>query len=96
MTLQDLTIKKEKLNAFRPLSKLEVDELNRQLKFDHIWSSNAIEGNTLTKYETISVLETGLTVDGKPIKDYLEVLDLSQAYDFVESLATKKEPLSIS
>ncbi len=38
------------------------------------WSSNAIEGNTLSRSETAIILEKGLTIGGKPLKDHLEAL----------------------
>ncbi|MEM1457053.1 Fic family protein [Pediococcus pentosaceus] len=93
MELNHLTDLKAELNKYRPLTKTQIDEINRQKKLEHVWSSNSIEGNTLNRYETATVLETGMTVGGKPIKDYLEVLDLSNAYDYVWDMATKKLPI---
>lgn len=51
-----------KINTFRPLTKDEVQTIEK--KYDHVWSSNAIEGSSLSKYETAALLETGLTVHG--------------------------------
>lgn len=93
----DLTYLDEKLalmNTLPPLPLIEVKILNHDKKIEHIWSSNAIEGSTLNKYETAVLLETGLTVHEKPIKDYLAALDLSQAYDYVQNIALEKEPIS--
>ena len=67
--------------------------IEKEKKYDHIWSSNAIEGSSLTKYETAELLETGLTIHGKPFADHLAALDLSRAYDYVQELATGKLPL---
>ncbi|MFK4956370.1 Fic family protein [Lactococcus garvieae] len=89
MEFNEIDRLKTEMDNYRPLSLTEVKEIERQKKMDHIWSSSAIEGNTLTKYETISFLETGLTVSGKPIKDYLEILDLNDAFDFVKELSTQ-------
>lgn len=89
MEFNEIDRLKTEMDNYRPLSLTEVKEIERQKKMDHIWSSSAIEGNTLTKYETISFLETGLTVSGKPIKDYLEILDLNEAFDFVKELSTQ-------
>lgn len=93
MNFEALTQKLAKLNHYRPLNAIELKALNENIKVEHIWSSNAIEGNTLTLNETRLVLENGLTVSGKPLKNYLEVLDLSAAYDYVGSLASKKQKL---
>ena len=88
-----LTDLRDKMNTFRPLSKEEVESIEKDKKYDHIWSSNAIEGSSLSKYETAALLETGLTVHGKPFADHLAALDLSRAYDYVQELAIGKLPL---
>ena len=50
------------------------------------YTSNAIEGNTLTESETKVLLEDGLTVGGKPFKDFLEAEGHAKAYDYMFSL----------
>jgi Fic family protein len=47
------------------------------------YSSNALEGNTLTETETKVILEDGLTIGGKTMREHLEVVGHSQAYDFM-------------
>ena len=54
-------------------------------------SSNALEGNTLTESETKVLLEDGLTVGGKPLRDTFEALGHAKAYDFMFSLLGKHE-----
>lgn len=93
MNYTKLTDLYNKINTFRPLSKEEVESIEKDKKYDHIWSSNAIEGSSLSKYETAALLETGLTVHGKPFADHLAALDLSRAYDYVQELATGQLPL---
>lgn len=82
-----LTTLKEEINQYRPLSLQDVQRLEKAIKIEHIWSSNAIEGNSLTEYETESILSTGMTVAGISLKDHLEVVNLSEAYDYVKYLA---------
>lgn len=93
MTFSQLTDLKQKMDRFRPLTKDEIKSIEKEKKFDHVQSSNAIEGSSLTKYETAALLETGLTVHGKPLADHLAAIDLSRAYDYVQELATGKLPL---
>jgi Fic family protein len=50
------------------------------------WSSNAIEGNTLTMSETKVVLEDGLTIGGRPLRDFYETVGHGKAYDFMFTL----------
>lgn len=89
-----LTNLKKQMDAFRPLSKKQIEVLEAQTRYEHVWSSNAIEGNTLNKYETTSILQTGLTSQGTPIKDVLETLDLNDAYNYMMDLVSRKQPLS--
>lgn len=55
------------------------------------WSSNALEGNRLTETETKIVLEDGICIGGKAVRDHLEALGHSEAYDFIHRLATTRE-----
>lgn len=51
------------------------------------YASNAIEGNTLSAAETALVIEQGITVGGKPLKDHLEAIDHHDAIGYVRALA---------
>ena len=57
------------------------------------YSSNAIEGNTLSAAETMLVIEQGITIGGKPLKDHLEALDHFDALRYVRDLARQAKPL---
>ena len=61
--------------------------IRRHFKIKSIYHSNAIEGNLLAVGETRQVVELGLTITGKPLKDQAEARNLSQALDFLEELA---------
>lgn len=78
----------------RPLDKVLVDKLKEYYKVEIVYNSNAIEGNTLTKFETKMIIEQGLTIGEKGLKNYLEAVNLSEAMDFIENLIDSKEPLS--
>jgi len=60
----------------------------------NLWThtSTAIEGNTLTLGETAFVLEEGLTVSGKPLKDHEEVVAHARTIDRVYDLLEKESP----
>jgi Fic family protein len=62
------------------------DALLAQLR--NLWthSSTALEGNTLTLGETAFVLEEGLTISGKTLKDHVEVTGHARAIDLVYRL----------
>lgn len=61
--------------------------IRRYFRLKDIYHSNAIEGNTLNVGETRQVVELGLTIAGRPLKDQAEAKNLSQALDFFEDLA---------
>lgn len=57
--------------------------IQKKLKIEWTYESNAIEGSTLTHGETLFFIEQGLTVEGKPFKDFLDVKNHIEAIDFV-------------
>ncbi len=58
------------------------------------YTSNAIEGNTLTARETALVVENGVTIGGKPLKDHLEAIDHFGALQYVRQLARETQPIT--
>lgn len=81
---------KAALDAARPFDSDMLKELRDYYKIGLTWSSNALEGNTLTISETKVVLEDGLTVGGKPLRDIYETTGHGAAYDFMFSLSHKR------
>ena len=63
---------KKLIQEHRPLASEEVKQLDAYFRVGLTYSSNALEGNTLTLIETKVLLEDGLTVGGKPIRDCYE------------------------
>lgn len=88
--LKILTHKKAQLDKLRPLPKELEQSLEDWLRVEFTYSSNAIEGNTLSRIETAEVLERGITavIKGKPLKDQLEALNHSKALVFIKTLAS--------
>lgn len=82
---------KAALDATRPFEGETLQELRDYYKIGLTWSSNALEGNTLTISETKVVLEDGLTVGGKPLRDIYETTGHGAAYDFMFTLTHRKE-----
>ena len=88
--LQKLTDKKARLDAHRPLSPELVQNLEEWFKVELTYTSNAIEGNTLTRSETALVVEKGLTVKGKTVTEHLEAINHAHALDYIKELARMK------
>jgi Fic family protein len=92
--LARLDHKKALLDVLRPLPAAALRRLQEQLMVEWIYHSNAIEGSTLTLRETQLILETGLTIGGKSLREHFEVLNHREAIDFVEALAAGDEPIN--
>ncbi|MCP4345049.1 MAG: Fic family protein [Desulfobacterales bacterium] len=75
------------LDAFRPLDADIIGEMKKYYDVKFTYNSNAIEGNTLTQSETEIVLEKGITIGGKTLKEHLEVVGHKNAIDYIEELA---------
>jgi fido (protein-threonine AMPylation protein) len=75
---------------FEGLSRDIRDALVKQVTAVWTHDSTAIEGNTLTLGETVKVLELGLTIDGKPLRDHQEVYGHARAIDLI--YRTIREP----
>ena len=81
------------IRARRPLTETEVRELDAYYRIGTTYASNALEGNSLTLTETKVLLEDGITVGGKPIRDCWEAIGHAKAYDFMLSLARSEAPV---
>lgn len=87
-TLED---KKKRLDAYRPISSDLSTNLQEWFKIELTYTSNAIEGNTLSRAETTLIVEKGLTVDGKTLNEHLEAVNHAQAFDWIIQRIESKE-----
>lgn len=81
---------KTQIDKHRPLSKNAIEQLKEYYRIGLTYSSNAIEGNSLTETETKIVIEDGITIGGKPMKDHYEAMGHSEAFSFLYDLAENK------
>jgi Fic family protein len=91
--LKLLTEKKVELDRQKPLTAEALKNLEGWLKVELTYSSNAIEGNTLTRLETAEVIEKGISaaLSGKPLQDQLEAINHAKAVEFIRTLAKEKK-----
>ena len=85
--------KMKQLNSMRPIPADALGWLHEEMRLVHTYHSNAIEGNTLTLQETKLVLEEGLTIGGKSLREHLEASNNAKAFDRMEELAKKKRSI---
>ncbi len=90
-TLKKIDLIKSKIDTFRPIDAHLLKQLREYFRIGVTYSSNALEGNSLTETETKIVIEDGITIGGKPLKDHLEALGHSEAYDLLFRLAKQQE-----
>ena len=81
-----------KLSAYRPLPPETLKSLREYYRVGLTYTSNALEGNSLTESETKVVIEDGLTIEGKPLRDHYEAVGHAKAYDYIYNI-TEKEGL---
>jgi Fic family protein len=103
-TLQKSLKLKEQLNHIDELqSQIEAQKplqpelwatIQQKLRVDWTYDSNAIEGSALTRGETLFFLQEGLTVEGKPFKDFLDARNHADAIDFLYQVIREERPIT--
>lgn len=78
-------------DSVRPLTGLALERLREYYRVGLTWSSNALEGNSLTLIETKVIVEDGLTVGGKLMREALEATGHAAAFDRMMQLVQHKE-----
>lgn len=84
-----LLIKKQQLDTHKPFPSELVNNLEEWFRVELTYTSNAIEGNTLTRQETALIVEEGITVQGKSLQEHLEAVNHAKALDYIKTLAAK-------
>lgn len=70
---KQIDLLQQKINSYGELSPDVKKKINYKFRLDWNYYSNSMEGNTLTKEETRSVMVGNITVEGKPISDVMEM-----------------------
>ncbi len=70
--------------------------IREKLRVDWTYHSNTLEGSTLTRGETHFFLAEGLTVEGKPFKDFVDAKNHSEAIDFLYEVVTDQRSITES
>lgn len=75
MDINRLTELKDELNLYRPFDPITINSIIDDLKLKYTYNSTALEGNTLSIYETKAIIEDGITIGGKTVREHLEVIN---------------------
>lgn len=92
--LRDIAEKKAELDRLRGIAPHGLANFDHSHDIELTYTSNAIEGNTLTAVETTMVIERGITVAGKTLRDHLEAIDHFEADRYLRELAGRRGPLT--
>ena len=92
--LQQVARKKVELDGLWRQSPGGLVNLQHAHDLELTFTSNAIEGNTLSAAETALVIEKGITIGGKRLRDHLEAIDHYEAIGYVRELARRGTPLT--
>ena len=93
MDYETLTEKKAQLDKFRPLPNILIQNLEDWFRVELTYTSNAIEGNTLTRHETALVVDKGLAVGGKSLVEHLEAANHAVALAWTQT-QEKRKPIA--
>jgi Fic family protein len=79
--LKEIDALQRDIRKLRPFGGKQLDVLKQYFRVGLTWSSNALEGNSLTESETKILLEEGLSVGGKPLRDHFEAVGHAEALE---------------
>lgn len=89
--LNDIDSLKSKLDQFRQFDSYRIAQA---LELEYTFESNRIEGNTLTLRETDLVINEGLTISGKSMREHLEAINHQEAIGYIKHLMEKNTSLN--
>ncbi len=88
--LEQIEDLKKSLDSFRPLEGVHIEKLNQYFDEVYTYDSTSIEGNTLTLQETSLVLNKGVTIGGKSLREHFEIVNHKEAIDYIKDLVKNK------
>lgn len=85
---------KEELDKLRPIDKEREAIVMQKLRLDWDYHSNHLEGNSLTYGETKALILFGITAQGKPLKDHIEISGHDEAIKWITEIVKDDFPLT--
>ncbi|GHV16999.1 cell division protein Fic [Bacteroidia bacterium] len=90
LILSEIDRLKAELSGKRPLPKGALDKIQKALDIEYTYESNRIEGNSLTLQETALVVNEGVTIGEKPLREHLEAINHVEAISYIKDIAQDK------
>ena len=85
-TFDRLFEKKQVLQSSRPLPNIALQKIKESLSIEWTYNSNSIEGNTLSLRETQMVIQEGITIKGKSLREHFETHNHDKAIDYLYTI----------
>ena len=85
-TFERLYEKKQVLQTSRPLPNIALHKIRESLSIEWTYNSNSIEGNTMSLRETQMVIQEGITIKGKSLREHFETHNHDKAIDYLYSI----------
>jgi Fic family protein/DNA-binding Xre family transcriptional regulator len=76
--------------AKKPLNTMQISKMKEYFNTAYTFESNRIEGNTLTLSETHMVINEGVTIGGKSMREHLEVVNHKEAIELIQDFVKNK------
>lgn len=92
--LQKCDALKARLSSVRPLPPEALKKIEEAFNIEYTYESNRIEGNTLTLQETELVVNEGVTIAGKSMREHLEAINHAEAIDYIRDFAKSNMEIS--
>ena len=85
---------KARLSGSRPLPIEALRKIEEAFNIEYTYESNRIEGNTLTLQETELVVNKGITIAGKSMREHLEAINHAEAIEYIRDFAKNDIPIN--
>lgn len=82
-TFERLYKKRQDLQTSRPLPNIALHKIRESLSLEWTYNSNSIEGNTMSLRETQMVIQEGITIKGKSLREHFETHNHDKAIDYL-------------
>ncbi|MCC9064437.1 Fic family protein [Flavobacterium piscisymbiosum] len=89
--LKEIDLLKAKLDSYRQYDSFRITQA---LELEYTFESNRIEGNTMTLRETDMVINEGLTISGKSMREHMEAINHQEAIGFIKDLMQRSVSLN--
>ncbi len=91
--ISDITVLQSKWAKHRPLTGIQLQKLEEYFTISYTYESNKIEGNTLSLQETELVVNQGITISGKSMREHLEAINHAEASEYIIDLVKRNVTL---